>query len=213
MPSVTSRLASLGAVTALVVAAFLLSWGLVAALDLPTDPEDYNLVRWEVRYFPSKWLFEVGSLFRDRPDTVEETNRVVERFLALSAGFSRLEDADDLSTSSPELGSSRQEAQRLENTVESILEERVSAVAGDLGLESSWPLLGLSWLFPPIDFEFAAPPRVLAVSPRDRIHLESSTLLRSDLTLEETVALEARREANGVSALVVGIGEIGRAHV
>ena len=208
MPSTRSRLVSLGVALALVAAAFVASWGLVSALDLPTGPDDYNLARWEVRYFPSKWLFQVGSLFRSRPNGSGEKNRVVERYLTLNAEIAKLED-EGAPPASRGLDEKRRERQSLENTVEWILEGRVTAVAEQLGLEISWPLLPIRWVFPPVDFEFAEPPHVLAISPRDRVELESSTLLRSDLTPEETAALEARREAQGVSALVVGVGGVG----
>ena len=94
--------------------------------------------------------------------------------------------------------------------MEAVLEERVSRVAKEVGLESSFPFFpGARWLFPPVDFEFAAPPSVLAISPRDRIYLQSTRLLKSDLTLEDIEKVEQYWEAKGVSALVVGIGGVG----
>jgi hypothetical protein len=109
-----------------------------------------------------------------------------------------------------ELEALRSERDGLENAVEAVLEERVSRVAKDVGLESSFPLFPKArWLFPPLDFEFAAPPEVLAISPRDRIYLESTRLLKSDLTLEDIEKVEQRWEAKGVSALVVGLGGVG----
>lgn len=189
-------------------------WLVTAAIDLPTGPEEYNLVRWEVRNLPNKWLYRVGTLLRGGPSE-DEKGRQLERFLALDADIDSLERQAVAisSTESPildELAALRRERERLENGVEATLEERVARVAKDVGLESSFPLFPRArWLFPPVDFEFAAPPRVLAISPRDRIYLESSRLLRSDLTLEEIEAIEEREEADGVSALVTGVGGVG----
>ena len=209
-----SRLLALLVVIIAVGAALASGWLVTAAIDLPTGREDYNLVHWEVRHLPNKWLYRLGTLLRGGPDEEEKTRRL-QRFLALNAEIASLErEAAQISwDESPileELAARRRERDGLENVVEAILEERVARVAEDVGLESSFPLFpGARWLFPPVDFEFAAPPRVLAISPRDRIYLESTRLLRSDLTLEEIEAVEGRREAEGVSALVAGIGGVG----
>jgi hypothetical protein len=214
-----SRLLSLLAVLLAVAAALAGGWLVTAAIDLPTGPEDYNVVRWEVRHFPNKWLYQIGTFLRGGPDEAEKTRRL-ERFLALNAEIASLEQEAATSQGSggstgdnaavlDELAAARQERDGLKNTVEAVLEERVSRVVEEAGLESSFPFFpGARWLFPPVDFEFAAPPNVLAISPRDRIYLQSTRLLKSDLTLEEIEKVEAYWEAKGVSALVVGIGAV-----
>jgi hypothetical protein len=215
-----SRLAALFVVLVAVGAALAGGWLVTAAIDLPTGPEDYNLVQWEVRHIPNKWLYQVGTLLRGGPDEAEKTHRL-ERFLGLNAEIASLEGEAGLTQGSDgsagedpaildELAALRSERDRLENAVEAVLEERVSRVAKDVGLESSFPFFPKArWLFPPVDFEFAAPPRVLAISPRDRIYLESTRLLRSDLTPKDIEKVEQRWEAKGVSALVVGVGGVG----
>jgi hypothetical protein len=209
-----SRLVALFVVLVAVGAALAGGWLVTAAIDLPTGPEDYNLVQWEVRHLPNKWLYQIGTLLRGGPDEAEKT-RDLERFLALNAEIASLErEAAQISwEESPifdELATLRSERDRLENAVEAVLEERLSRVAKDVGLESSFPFFpNARWLFPPVDFEFAAPPRVLAISPRDRIYLENTRLLRSDLTPEDIEKVEERWEGKGVSALVVGVGGVG----
>jgi len=215
-----SRLAALFVILVAVGAALVGGWLVTAAIDLPTGPEDYNLVQWEVRHIPNKWLYQVGTLLRGGPDEAEKTHRL-ERFLGLNAEIASLEGEAGLTQGSDgsagedpaildELVALRSERDRLENAVEAALEERVSRVAKDVGLESSFPFFPRArWLFPPVDFEFAAPPRVLAISPRDRIYLESTRLLRSDLTREDIEKVEQRWEAKGVSALVAGVGGVG----
>jgi hypothetical protein len=189
-------------------------WLVTAAIDLPSGSEDYNVVGWEVRHFADKWLYRAGTILRGGPDEAEKS-RSVERFLALNAEIDSLQrQAEQVSsTDSPildELAARRRERNQLENVVEAVLEERVARVAGDVGLESSFPFFPKArWLFPPVDFEFATPPLVLAISPLDRIYLESTRLLKSDLTLEQIEEVERREEAKGVSALVVGIGGVG----
>jgi hypothetical protein len=71
----------------------------------------------------------------------------------------------------------------------------------------------LGLVFPPVDFELDAPPRVLAVSPRDRIELEHSYLLEPGLGREDFEAVEREAEsengaATGISAVVVGTGGV-----
>jgi hypothetical protein len=215
-----SRLVALLILLVAVGAALAGGWLVTAAIDLPTGPEDYNLVQWEVRHLPNKWLYQIGTLLRGGPDQAEKTQRL-ERFLALNAEIASLEQqaaspqgADGSAAGNPaildELAVARRERDGMKNTVEATLEERVSRVAREVGLESSFPFFpGARWLFPPVDFEFAAPPNVLAISPRDRIYLESTRLLKSDLTLGEIEDVEARWEAKGVSALVAGVGGVG----
>ena len=209
-----SRLVALLVAIAAVAVSLAGGWLVTAGIDLPTGPEDYNVVGWEVRHFADKWLYQAGTVLRGGPDEAEKS-RSVERFLALNAEIDSLERrAEQVSSSdSPileELAVRRRERDQLESVVEAVLEERVARVAGDAGLESSFPFFPKArWLFPPVDFEFAAPPLVLAISPRDRIFLESTRLMNSDLTLEQIESVERREEATGVSALVVGIGGVG----
>ena len=215
-----SRLVALLVVLVAVGAALAGGWLVTAAIDLPAGPEDYNLVQWEVRHFPNKWLYQIGILIRGGPDEAEKTRRL-ERFLALNTEITSLEKqvastqgSDGSASGNPalldELTAARRERDGLENVVEAVLEERVARVAKEVGLDSSFPFFPRArWLFPPVDFEFAAPPDVLAISPRDRIYLESTRLLKSDLTLEEIEDVERRWEAKGVSALVAGVGGVG----
>jgi hypothetical protein len=208
-----SRLTAIAVLVFAVGAALAGGWLVTAAIGLPTGPEDYNLVQWEVRHLPNKWLYEIGTFLRGGPDEAEKTQHV-ERFLALNAEIASLEQeaAQISSVDSPildELAAARRERDGLKNTVEAVVEERMSRVLKEVGLESSFPFFPhAQWLFPPVDVEFAAPPNVLAISPRDRIYLQSTRLLKSDLTLEDIEKVEQYWEAKGVSALVVGIGGV-----
>jgi len=85
----------------------------------------------------------------------------------------------------------------------------VSTVVEDEGLTTSLPLFSqVRFIFPPLDFEFDQPPRVLVISPRDRISLDRSILLRRGLTSEQVTTLEDETAATGVSSLVVNISGI-----
>ena len=131
------------------------------------------------------------------------------RYFALADEVASLE-RDEIAgntTAQVSLAEKRREQQRLENKVESILEERLTRVLEEQGLTTSLPVFSsVRFVFPPADFEFDRPPAALAVSPREEIRLEErEILLRSGLSDQDVSSLEAKTEATGVSSLVVNI--------
>ena len=168
------------------------------AAPLPADDEFY-IVGWELRHVPGKWLYLTERFFGGRLSPAEEEERLG-RFLKLTAQIGDLERslASDDAQQIDELALLRRERDALENDVEAIIEGRVTAVLEDAGLASSFPLFpDLRWVFPPVDFEFDQPLRVLTVSPRDRIERGERRALRLGLTLEEAIELEAMEERDG----------------
>ena len=98
----------------------------------------------------------------------------------------------------------RDERASLRGRVEETLETELDALLGREGLAS---LLGR--VFPPVDVALTRPPRVLVVSPRDRILRQETILLEANMSLEDMEALERRLlEDEGLSALVAGIGGV-----
>ena len=174
------------------------AWVISLAIPLPARDE-FNIVRWELRHLPGKWLYLTGRFFGDELSQAEGDERLG-RFLVLSARIDRLERtlAIDDPGQLEELARLRREWDDLENDVEAIIEGRLTAVLEDARLESSLPLFpGLRWVFPPVDFEFDQPLRVLTVSPRDRIERIERRPLRLGLKLEEVVQLEQAEERDG----------------
>src|SRR5437773_10845279 len=100
----------------------------------------------------------------------------------------------------------------LENDVEDTIEGRVTAVLKDQKLTLEPPLFSdLGLVFPPVDFEIDGTPRVLAVSPRERIELRNSYLLEADIPQPEIAPIQHNAESanvdgRGVSALVIRTG-------
>ncbi|MDP2949495.1 MAG: hypothetical protein Q8P22_08145 [Chloroflexota bacterium] len=192
---------------------------LLARAAAPSDPISraaapfrYDLVGWEVRHVLNRWLYQVGHLFGDGPSTEEET-AALQRYFALAAEAASLErqaaDGGDEALRLT-LDEKRGQQRRLENQVEAILEKRLSQVLEDEGLTTSLPLFsGVRFVFPPVDFELDQPPRMLVISPRERIAIQRTILLRSRLTPEEVTALEEETAATGVSSLVADIGGLG----
>jgi hypothetical protein len=92
----------------------------------------------------------------------------------------------------------------LQPVVEAILAEQASIVISELGVNVGGAV------FPPVAFHFSRVPGALIISPRSVIRQDANIQLRTDLTLEEKIDLEARVEvAMDVSALVVPVGGIG----
>lgn len=200
----------------IVVAAVTISAYGAALLPRPSGANDYNLAAWEVRRFPGKWVYKARHLFGG--PSADEQQRDLERFFQLGAEIDRLErraaqsgaDSAAAGTAQSQLEAAYRERDSLRPVVEASLEGRLTSVIEDLGLERRPPLLpGPHLVWPPVDVAFDLPPRVLAVSPRDRIALIERRLLRGDMTVDEREALEDQYRRRGLSALVAGVSGIG----
>src|SRR3990172_1812133 len=175
-----------------------------AARPVQVGPDEFRIPAWETRNLPAKWLYLFGSLFRDTPSPSEEGEALL-RFFDLSReinGLERqLEDARQRQTPSDalqrQLDTRRRERDRAESGVEATIEGRITAVAEEQGIERSLLFGRIVW--PPVDFEFTTSPRTLATSPRDRIELRSTTLLRARLSHAQAVRIEddAERRETG----------------
>ena len=180
-----------------------------ATLDIRAGRNEYNLAAWEARNLPSKWLYELGRIFHSGRDLATQ-NSDINRFLDLTREIDSLEQQSLLSAlEAAELRKLRRERDRLENHVEAAIESRVSTLLKAEGLTRS-PLGLVEVIWPPVDFEFTDSPQSLAISPRDRIALQESKLLREDLSSEEIerIELDVQRLDN-LSARAFPIGGIG----
>ncbi|MFQ5878965.1 MAG: hypothetical protein ACE5IZ_02165 [Dehalococcoidia bacterium] len=167
------------------------------------QPFGHDLLRWEVRHLPGRWLYLVGQFLRGGSDGDDEA--VIRRYFDLGQEVSRLQRlvAERDEAAAAELAEVRRQRQDLENRVERIIEGRITSAVAAEGLTTSPPLFGgIDIVFPPVSTEFDGAPGVLIISPRDRISLDRLYLLRSGITVEEVLQLEAEAEATGVSALV-----------
>lgn len=177
--------------------------GVAFVFPLPS-PDEFNVVNWELRNLPGKWLYLGGRLVNGRLSTQEEDARVA-RYLDLTARIDRLRRTGGRDEAvAGELADLDHQRAAIENEVEAILAGRVTETLSDVGLASSLPLFPKArWVFPPVAVEFDEPPNELAVSPRDRIELIDHRPLRHDLSLAEIVAMEADEErGGGRSALI-----------
>ena len=186
----------------LTVAACLLgAWSISLAISIP-DEDDFNVVYWEIRHIPGKWLYLTGEFINGELSEAQEDERLGQ-FLLVAQRIEEIERSF-VASDAGELQRLVHQRDELENDVEAIIEGRLTALLAGTGLDSSLPLFpNARWVFPPVDVEFDEAPRSLTISPRDRIELVDRRPLRPGLSLDEAVEREAEMERTGdVSALV-----------
>jgi hypothetical protein len=173
------------------------------AIESDANAHSFNIFTWELRHFPEKWLYRIGNFFRDNGKGPDD--QVLQRYFNLTTEEARLQDRDP---NSPDLPQMEHERAWLENTVEDIIDGRVTAILNDQGLTMGPPpFTDMNLVFPPVDFEFDEPPRVLVTSPRDKIEIQNYYLLSPGINLDTVQQIEADAEKDGkTSALVVQTG-------
>ena len=99
--------------------------------------------------------------------------------------------------------SSDEEGRRLaEDTVEKLLEGQIKEALAREDVSG----------FPPVNLRLGELPRLLVISPRDRIESIREIMLLPDVSLEDIEGIEARADQLGVSSLVVSLGGYGGAY-
>lgn len=84
----------------------------------------------------------------------------------------------------------------LENTMELVLENQIEESLNEQGISG----------FPPVNLELDTMPRLLVISPRDKIESMREIMLDHDLSSREIIDIEAGVDELDVSSLVVRIG-------
>ncbi len=187
-------------------------------IDAVANRNAYDVLGWELRHFPEKWLYKLATVFEGSRSEAEE-DALIGRYFELTADIRALERAQTAlppgaaprgdGSDADRLAEARRERRAIENDVEETLEGRISDFLADQGFAMNPPLFSdIDLFFPPLDFELDRPPKVLAVSPRDRIELDRNYLLEPGLGAEAVAAIESETEESGVSALVVNTGGV-----
>ena len=185
-------------------------------IDEAVASHGFDLLRYEV----TGVLGKVGDAFRRLESrlTPEEQRLLVEQYNRRAHHIAELEtrvnriyaDPDTLDPAAAstalrqQLERQRQLQRETRPLVEAILERQTAMVLDEMNLTR----LGLVW--PPVRFQFSAPPNYLIVSPRDRIELEASTYLDPDLDFSQITAIEETTAAQlDRSTLIEGLGGVG----
>ncbi|MBI5285128.1 MAG: hypothetical protein HY874_08555 [Chloroflexi bacterium] len=213
MPRPPNRFLPHAIFLSLLIAATAWSGAAAMLLPLPDGPNDFNAPGFVLRHAWGKFAMLASRPFRGELSAPDQDAKVA-RYFELNRLVQEREriagDADGAGVARAaalaELPALRKERARLENSVELILEGRLTQVIEEAGLTRH---LGRDVVWPPVNIEFQAPPSVLVKSPRSEIKKESETLLQADLPIERAEKIEAEAERDGeTSALVVEIGGI-----
>ena len=188
-------------------------------------PYLYDLLTWEVTHLPNKWVHKLWSFLPWNSKSQQERLEDLQRYFQIGKEIRELEsemaqlyvgpphgtgnpgaveNEDEGSRINRELDGLRRARSAIRSGVEETLESEVSTVLVSEGLSSR---IGL--IFPPVDVALTGPPRVLVISPRDRIERVKTLLLRSDMSIEEMEELERKIfQEQDLAALVQGIGGV-----
>ena len=205
-------------VLALLVALALSPGDLPPRGDLITEaasPFRYSLVGWELSKFPEKWLriarqnFPFASRSKS-DDRVDFLLSYFQRNADLQDAKARLERVASGLPGEPEAELRRkvQDFQRQQDkdrpNMEADIEAIITGVLTEERLDIPMGIGRLVW--PPVDFRPTTPPKVLIVSPRERIEIARDVLLRPGLDLSDAERLESEIQSSGMSALVEDTG-------
>ncbi len=182
----------------------LIAAGAVAGLSGSGD--DFNLVHWELSRLTGFALNRLSGSVASRAASNDEVLRYFD--LLRQARAARRPALAGDAAGADRAAALRAQAERLRPLVEARFEDAVAHAARGAGLVQRLPIFGdVTFVWPPPAAGLTVPPHILISSPRDRIALESTQLLRSDLSAADAARIEHNAEKGGqVSALVDQIG-------
>ena len=202
-------------------------WGLVAVigvalLALPPDsrhfnpaqregaPHLYSITFWELTNISDKWTAKAKSLLNR--DAVAARVRDTRDYFALNRemahvrGRLRQASALDMHEETAKMQALLDDTEAQAKSLSAGAEETVEAYISAVLIEEDLGVFG-DVVLPPVDVRLTQPPKLLIVSPRERIDRKHEVLLRPDMSLSERERVEYRifRDDN-MSALVEDIG-------
>jgi hypothetical protein len=170
-------------------------------------PFEFHLVSWEAEQLRARLPALFGQLRRPPaagvPVATAADASTVQGFFAAVAEWRRARAAG---ASADEVQALRAAWEAQAPDAQAAISRSLAVLASQQGLTTASPLGTL--LLPPASFDVTEPPRVLVVSPRERVEVAQSILLRPDVTRADAEALEREVDELGVSSLVIAIGGI-----
>ena len=159
------------------------------------------------------WQWEAGAVGEKlRPGAREslgeaEAEATVVRYFVLAAEKRSLLSREPDAAARKRIGAIGREQSALAGGVEVAMQQQVGEALLGAGITNPFPLTSrLHLIFPPVVFQLESPPRLLVISPRERIGLVQRITLRQDLSPEEVGEIESSCDRLGVSALVEDLG-------
>jgi hypothetical protein len=183
------------------------------AVPLPDGEADYNAPGFVMRHAWVKFAAVAVRPFRADLGPAEENIRLA-RFFELNDLIEYNERIAGDPTTTPALAAEargraaaeRDERREIENSVERIIEGRLTDAIKRAGLTRH---VGADIVWPPVSIEFEEAPSVLVRSPREVIRKDGESLLRGDLPIGRVLRIEEDAEGDGrTSALVIRVGAI-----
>ena len=182
-----------------------------------TNGHRFNILLWELEHLPSKLVYEItsGNLFRKRNETyIENTKSLVYELETISKKINEIEFKLSVARSNDfknniEINNYEKELEnlikqknlirnRVEGYIESLLTEQIKIQKLRIKDMFVWP---------PVDFRIDSPPKLLVVSPRDKILRLDEELINSSILTEEMSLIEASITKNkNLSAVVLQTG-------
>jgi uncharacterized protein YdcH (DUF465 family) len=179
-------------------------------------PYHFSLAAWEIKTFPHE-VNQLTSGWRnqtaDEVQTVTDHFDTVRRIRIMKSQIQAINHTGqgDSSQLEEELDTLREQSLASQDEVERILEKQIKVVLAEQDIFNPMDICGVRPRinFPPLNFKLEPPPKLLVVSPRERIESLREFLLKPDISLEEMEAVEAKADELGVSSLVVELGGLG----
>ena len=180
-------------------------------------PYDFSLAAWEVKttsHEANQLIFGWRNRTADEVQTVTEHFDTVRRIRTLKSQIQAIDHGTGQGDScrlETELDALREQGLASQDEVERILEKQIKAVLAEQDIFNPLDAYTIRPRvnFPPLNFKLEPPPKLLVVSPRERIESLREFLLKPDISLEEMEAVEAAADELGVSSLVVELGGLG----
>jgi len=178
-----------------------------------TKSHEFSLADWEIKTLAG----EYRALFNREEETGENATAQVIGYFDNVKQIKQLEAAlnavragrqsGDISQLQQEIDKLRQENEKLIDTVTLTLEKQVRDALSQQGIYNPvYRYTKLKVGFPPVNAYLGRLPKLLVVSPRDRIESIRKITLLPEMSREEMEAMEEAVDRLGVSSLVVGLG-------
>ncbi len=163
----------------------------------------YSTIQWELDNFFDKWIHKIKTFATSSSLTPKEQAELISQYFSLSDREAVLKgqisavtnNTDPLKDKSlnhlrSELSDISTHRLKIRDKVEEILEAAIEDAVDKEGLLLGVPFSTFGIRMPPVDFRLESAPRVLVVSPRDRIEMIEGFLLRPGIPLADIETIE-----------------------
>lgn len=165
----------------------------------------YSIAQWEFENLLDKWLYKVRTSIPGRSLNEEENVGIVLEYFRLGeienelkyAIMNSRDSSDDVSdgnadTLKNDLAQVTKTRNEMRDAVEEIIEGVIDSIVYSEDLSKLRLINTIGIHFPPVDFRLEKSPRILVVSPRDRIEMIDGILLNADMNVDDMEVLEQR---------------------